>query len=86
MLYSSSIIQENYAIEVRNRFHALSIEEDTTLWSFRDSIVQTANKVLPKLPTKGKTKWMTEEILTLMKQRQEITEKDSKEYQDANKL
>ena len=38
------------------------------------------------MPQRSKSKWMTEEILNLMKERQTISERDSKEYKAANKI
>src|SRR5579872_7558784 len=50
------------------------------------ALVDTANNLLPKLSQRSKNKWMTEEILNLMKERQTINERDSTEYKAVNKV
>ena len=80
-------MQESYNIEVKNRFEALSLNQETAAWdTFRDSLVESANKIIPKLAQISKNKWMTEEILDLMKDRQIINDRDSQEYRDMNKV
>ena len=38
-------------IEVRNRFDVLSLNEDTTTQNnFRDSLVESAKEIIPKMP------------------------------------
>ena len=87
ILYRSPAIQENYIIEVRNRFDALSQNEETTTWNnFKDSLVESAKEIIPKMPQRSKNKWMTDEILTLMKERQTIRDRESDEYKTANKI
>src|SRR5438132_9604890 len=76
-LRTSPAIQENYIIEVRNRFDVLSLNEDTTTWNnFRDSLVESAKEIIPKMPKRSKNKWMTDEILNLRRERQAISERE----------
>ena len=79
-------MQESYSIEVKNRFEALSADQETTIWeTFRDSLVESASTIIPKMARRSKNKWMTEEILDLMKERQTINDRDSQAYKDMNK-
>src|SRR5438132_4441367 len=80
-LRTSPTIQENYNIEVRNKFDALSLNGETETWNiFRDSLVESANEIIPKMAQRNKNKWMTDEMLELMKEKQTISMRDSKEY------
>src|SRR5437899_6000876 len=64
-LRTSPTIQENYNIEVRNKFDALSLNGESETWNiFRDSLVESANEIMPQ---RNKNKRMTDEILDLMK-------------------
>src|SRR5437870_10566048 len=49
-------------------------------------MVESAKEIIPKMPKRSENKWMTDEILNLMKERQTISERDSNEYKTANKI
>ena len=42
---------------------------------FREALVKTAREVIPKKEKKSKNKWITPDILELMKKRQKVTDK-----------
>jgi len=46
----------------------------------------TAEEYVPKKERRSKNKWMTQEILSVMSDRQKIKNRDSQEYRDADKL
>ena len=86
--------REQFAIEVRNRFDALMIEEleqyekeedkINQQWdSFKASIIAAQDKVLPKKKRKEDKMWMTEDILEMMKERRE--KKGTSEYKQIDK-
>ena len=87
--------REQFAIEVRNRFDALMIEEleqyvkeedkINQQWdSFKASIIAAQDKVLPKEKRKKDKMWMTEDILEMMKERRE--KKGTSEYKQIDKM
>jgi len=46
----------------------------------------TAEEYVPKKERRSKNKWMTQEILSVMSDRQKIKNRDSQEYRDGDKL
>ncbi|XP_063589605.1 craniofacial development protein 2-like [Penaeus indicus] len=86
LLQKDNTIKEKYTVEVKNRFSVLedldSIEDH---WKgLKVSIMDAANKVLPRVRRTTKKKWMTDEILLLMERRR--ASKNNKEaYQHLNK-
>ena len=89
-------IRKRYAVEVKNRFEALNIEEAQQTeeeiierkWSSFKESINEATKVVPKKDKKKDKDWMTEEIKDLMKQRKEEKAKHgekSDRYEEINK-
>src|SRR5579872_1805518 len=48
-------------------------------------LVESAKETLPNKEKKKNCKWVSAEILQLMEHRQQITDRNSKEYKDADK-
>ncbi|GFO15032.1 craniofacial development protein 2-like [Plakobranchus ocellatus] len=71
ILKTNQTIREKYQISVQNKFEALGdAEEVEQQWeNFKSAIMEAATEVIPKVKTKAKQKWMTEEILNLMEER-----------------
>ncbi|GFO31953.1 craniofacial development protein 2-like [Plakobranchus ocellatus] len=71
ILKTNQTIMEKYQISVQNKFEALGdAEEVEQQWeNFKSAIMEAATEVIPKAKRKAKQKWMTEEILNLMKER-----------------
>ena len=84
LLLNGQSVRDQYNIEVRNRFEALSLETDSGWENFRNSLVESADVTLPVKKTQKKSKWMTKDILELMEVRQKIKNKDSIEYKQLN--
>ena len=79
-------IRNQYSIAVRNRFEVLKNEECKSTWDcFKESIVTTAEEIVPKKEKQSKNKWMTGEILYLMQTRQKVANKESTEYKNVDK-
>ena len=53
--------------------------------SFREAMTSTASEEIPVKEKKSRNKWLTQEILDLMKKRQKIKPRDSREYKDLDK-
>ena len=76
-----------YSIKVENMFEQLIDEGDQiTLESMKNILVETAEECVPQKERRSKNKWMTQEILSMMTDRQKIKNRDSQEYRDADKL
>ena len=70
-----------YSVQVKNRFERLVDEGDETNWdAVRDILVQTAKETLPKKERRVRQKWMTEDILSMMGNRQKIRDRQGQEY------
>jgi len=84
-LQSNPVLRETYEVAVKNRFAVLS-EEGKTKWdALKIALVETANKVIPIKGKQYRNKWMTDEILALMKKRQKIGKYNSREYKEIDK-
>ena len=90
LLHSDKTIAQEYYTEVQNRFQQLSDEADITNcnaeeeWSYLQEILTTsAEKILPKQEKQAKQKWITQEILDLMKRRRKL-QRNSFEYKALN--
>ena len=89
-------IRQQYAIEVKNRYEVLNIEEvqqteeegiETKWNNFKESINE-ATKIIPKKDKKKDKDWMNEEIKELMKKRKEEKAKHGEKsisYEQINK-
>ncbi len=73
------------AVAVKNRFETLEKEGETKWNTLKEALVTTAKQVIPKKESSSKNKWMTDEILELMKKRQQIFERRSLEYKTMSK-
>ena len=79
------MIRYEYAVAVKNRFEELKNDTASNWDAFKMSLVESAKEILPKKEKKKKSKWISDEILQLMEHRQQITDRNSKEYKDADK-
>jgi len=79
------VIRYEYAVAVKNRFEELKNDTASNWDAFKMSLVESAKEILPKKEKKKKSKWISDEILQLMEHRQQITDRNSKEYKDADK-
>jgi len=76
-----------YSIRVENKFEELIDAGDEVTWeSMKNILVETAEECVPKKERRSKNKWMTQEILSMMSDRQKIKKRDSQENRDADKL
>ena len=76
-----------YSIKVENKFEQLIDEGDEVIWeSMKNILVEMAEECVPKKERKIKNKWMTQEILSVMNDRQKIKNRHSQEYRDVDKL
>ena len=79
-------IRLQYSIQVRNRFEELTDEGEETTWEMmRNTLVEVAQKTVPRRERRRKSKWITEEILAMMENRQKIRVRKSKEYRDLDR-
>ena len=64
-------IRLTYSIKVENKFEQLIDEVDEVTWeSMKNILVETAEECVPKKDRRSKNKWMTQEILSMMSDRQ----------------
>ena len=85
-LQNNQDIKNVYAIEVKNRFSVLEQEGNNTTWEvFKEALVETAKETIPKKTKQSKNKWMTEEILRMMRRRQAIPQRNSDEYKQLHR-
>ncbi|XP_071947472.1 uncharacterized protein [Antedon mediterranea] len=83
---NSPEIRLEYSIQVRNKFDILVDEGEEITWdAMRDILVETAKESLPKKERRRKNKWVSEEILSMMRDRQKISSRSSKEYKDLDR-
>ena len=80
-LQNNQDIKNIYAIEVKNRFSALEQEGNNTTWE----VLETAKETIPKKTKQSTNKWMTEEILRMMRRRQAIPQRNSDEYKQLHR-
>ena len=82
LLRVNNDLRNRYSVEVQNRFDILCNENEdntdaNTEWSaLQNSLVETANDMIPKVERKKKQKWMTEEILEMMKERRKFKDRN----------
>ncbi|RUS80216.1 hypothetical protein EGW08_012012 [Elysia chlorotica] len=90
-----STIQEQYLVTVKNKFESLMNITDSqeavdkrevieNRWEALKTSMQEANEQIPRVEKNAKQKWMTEEILQLMKKRKQ--RKGTPEYAALNLL
>ena len=85
MYQFNNVICHQYNIEVKNKYEILQQNQDTSKWEkLKLSLVESAEKCVPKQNKKAKQKWMTNDIIDLIQKRQSINNKNSKEYKDLN--
>ena len=86
-LQNNQDIKNIYAIEVKNRFSVLEQEGNNTTWEvFKEALVETAKETIPKKTKQSKNKWMTEEILRMMRRRQAMPQRrNSDEYKQLHR-
>ena len=86
-LQTNSVIKHAYNVEVRNRFEVLTNVSDNGSWdALKKSLVSAAEDVIPPQERKTHNKWMTEEILGLMGERQKISNRKSQEYREMDNV
>ena len=64
--YDLENIDTKYTVEVNNRFSILQVDgkNHEDLWTgIRDTVIDTAEKWIPKLNKRKVTKWLTEETI-----------------------
>ncbi|GFS27514.1 RNA-directed DNA polymerase from mobile element jockey-like, partial [Elysia marginata] len=86
-------LQKKYAVEVKNRFQCLMLENRTheaneenvnNIWdSLKIAITETNESMLPKAKRERKQAWMKEEILELMKERKKY--KGTENYKELDR-
>ena len=80
-------IQLECSIKKENKFEQLIDEGDEVAWeSMENILVETAEECVPKKERRSKNKRMTQEILSMMNDRQKIKSRESQECRDADKL
>ena len=80
-LQNNQDIKNIYAIKVKNWFSVLEQEGNNTTWEvFKEALVETAKETIPKKTKQSKSKWMTEEILRMMRRKQAMSQKNSDAY------
>ena len=80
---SEPTLRLQYSVQVKNRFERLVDEGDDTNWdTVRDILVQTAKETLPRKERRARQKWMTEDILSMMGNRQKIRDRQGQEYRE----
>ena len=52
----------------------------------RDILIETAENILPKEKKRKRQKWMTEEILLMMEDRQKLRDRQGSGYRELDKL
>ncbi|MCH9665805.1 MAG: hypothetical protein K0U41_08180 [Gammaproteobacteria bacterium] len=87
-LHTDSELRRKYAIEVKNRFEALTDVTDAadSKWTtLKKVLVTTARGIIPKKEKQTKKKWMTNDILELMRKRQHNLNRESEGYKSLDK-
>lgn len=69
LLKNSEETRTRYAVEVKNRFQALQGDPETDWNNLKECLIAAANETLPARNRDPKSKWMTTEILDLMRSR-----------------
>ena len=79
-------IRQEFTVQVKNRFELLIDEGEENTWeTMRNILVETAEENVLTKERKRRNKWMTEEILLMMKDRQKIGNRQCKKYRDLDK-
>ena len=64
-------IRQEFTVQVKNRFESLVDEGEENTWErMRNILVETAEEYVPTKERKRRNKWMTEDFLLMMKDRQ----------------
>ena len=64
------------SMQVKKQFKGLIDEGEETTWeAMRDILIETAENILPKEKQRNRQKWMTEEILLMMEDRQKLSDR-----------
>ena len=75
-----------YSVQVKNQFESLIDEGEETTWeAMRDILIETAENILPKEKKRKRQKWMTEEILLMMEDRQKLSDRQGSGYRELDK-
>ena len=75
-----------YSVQVKNQFESLIDEGEETTWeAMRDILIETAENILPKKRKRKRQKWMTEEILLMMEDRQKLNDRQGSGYRELDK-
>ena len=74
-----------YSMQIKNQFESLIDGEETTWEAMRDILVETAENNLPKEKKRKRQKWMTEEILLMMEDRQKLSDRQGSGYRELDK-
>ena len=75
-----------YFVQVKDQFESLINEGEETTWeAIRDIQIETAENILPKEKKRKRQKWMTEEILLMMEDRQKLSDRQGSGYRELDK-
>ena len=75
-----------YPVQVKNHFESLIDEGEETTWeAMRHILIETAENILPKEKKRMRQKWMTEEILLMMEDRQKLSDRQGSGYRELDK-
>ena len=80
LLHEELKMKGEYAVEVKNRYEILANKGKAVWECLKESMVSSAIHLIPKKRKILKQKWMTEEILELMKNKQKMNDRNSLEY------
>ena len=80
LLHEDLKMKEEYAVGVKNRYESLANKGKAVWESLKESMVISASDLIPKKGEIMKQKWMTEEMLQLMKNKQKMKNRKSLEY------
>ena len=72
--YDLENISTKYTVEVKNRYSILQVDgkNPEDLWiDIRDAVIETAEKLIPKVKKRKVTKWLTEETIKIAEERRE---------------
>ena len=84
-LQEDEVCRQEYAVSVKNKLAALENIGESKWNAFKEALVSTAKEVIPKKEKNVKRKWITNEILGLMKERQQILPRNSAGYMSLDK-
>ena len=80
--YDLDIIGDEYAVEVKNKFQTLDLEDrdpDELRTEFRDTVTTVAGKHIPRIKKKKVTKWLSETAVKIAEERREAKSKGDQE-------